>query len=637
VQGTIEDREVSMSLLQISYLLNDYLDPISAGILSVLIRMLPYKDYSSVESELVSGISKEMSAAIGTYHPVQLDYSPILSDDKDDRWTRAHHHLTLDPTLHNKLHRSIMKQALSLRFDPIYPRLSSKTPGRRVQRNAAPFLDAGPATYVDLERIYFRTGIKVDGETECRIAWKYNDLKPRVYYAMGARAFYASRYIQHIFNRLVNFSSVTHIFQRFSPETMDSNHEDSAFIYDYASFTSTLHEIRNFTRALADAFRDITVQLVDAREGLVDISLGDLLDSYNEECNLSPDFDVSELYDVTEAILTHNCGMLGVPGNITSCTMLHGIHLILLLGGENCGKVVGDDAIGRAMIAASGITRERFCGWLQSIGRISVDKMEFWEYRDISATSINSSWTYVKRPIDRIEDRMVFGHMLDFPSLANALNFRDQYHVYKPLTKQERIKIYRGQLQRFYRTISTLPSLSERGISLSDTIINFLHKRLEVSYYGVPKEFPHLFVPPAFYTPDYFDIMLSQRMDQTFYLPVEYSPDESEPCYRRGQMWIGVNSPGASYLEKLGLISREQLRRPVVVRDEEREIERFIFRKHTFRCLYQFVVLETIPEHLRFTLHVPLPITPEVTSEPSFVEYREVLRGIWSDSDSDSE
>jgi hypothetical protein len=54
----------------------------------------------------------------------------------------------------------------------------------------------------DLERFYADEGREIDGPCEVRFAWKFNDLKPRVYYGIGATAYANSKYIWSIFDSL---------------------------------------------------------------------------------------------------------------------------------------------------------------------------------------------------------------------------------------------------------------------------------------------------------------------------------------------------------------------------------------------------------------------------------------------------
>jgi len=357
--------------------------PITIGLISSLARMALYEDYESVQNERDEGIRKELSTALQTYHPVALDYSSILNTGYDDLlWSQLAPNIPPAPRTALAIRHQLSKAKQSLTRPLYYPKISKKTIGKVAKRNArytyggAQAVIETPETIGDIEQIYMRTGFKISGPVEMRSAWKYNDLKPRIYYASGPSSHHASKVIQLIFNVLVDSLENTHIFLRHRPSFIGSLDEAVLFVYDYASLTSNLHEIRNFTARLADFFQDVMITVVDSHHGPSKQSVGDILRSYNAECNISPDFDVSELLELNEIMLSHNCGMLGVPGNISSCTLWHGIHLAMILDSLSSCKVVGDDAIGKLLLD-QGFTRITLLEALQNIGKVSASKTEF--------------------------------------------------------------------------------------------------------------------------------------------------------------------------------------------------------------------------------------------------------------------
>lgn len=627
--GTIEP-----TLLQISYLINDYLDPIGASILSTCIRMVPYQDYSSAEQELQLGINKEIAAAVNVYHPIALDYSPILSRDVTDRRSRMDTTLPLDSDVHLRIHNSLQNAGFLLSKTLLMPRLSKKTPGKVVQRNAKLIEDLDVVKYEDLERIYFRTGIRIGGPTECRTAWKYNDLKPRVYYAQGSSAFHASKFIQAIFNKLVDSLPNTDRFLRFAPETMDQVAGDTVFIYDYSSFTSSLHEIRNFTASLAEFYRHTFISILDTREGVSRISLGSLLDAYNKECNIDPEFDPSEIFAIEELILRHNCGMLGVPGNISSCTLLHGIHLAIVVGSLLRNKVVGDDAIGRFLPGKDNYEETTLHMELENLGLVAVDKMEFWEDKGDDLDD-NDGWHYVKRPIYRAGPRMVFGYMVDFPSIANAFYLQDEYHVDPNKNPRTRLKTYASQLLRFWRSVASLPSRKESSLDLAQRLIGGLHRELRISRAGHSDNFPQLFIPPCYFCDDLWECMIDQKFGMVIEIPAE-GPIE-EICFKKGSLFRCRANPVIRLWEKLGLATSTSVYRKVLAEDAVGDIRRLLDKTMSFRPVLDYFLNEDIPEHLYTCLPTNEPHVPW----PSFIQKShgfslDDLVGYSSDSDFDS-
>jgi hypothetical protein len=124
---------------------------------------------------------------------------------------------------------------------------------------------------IGIEQLYSLTGWKISGPTEVRWAFRYNDLRPRVYFARGSDQYYASHYIQQILNIILDlFPPVNRRF-RYLIDVIRLSQHDTLFIYDYSSFTSILHEIRNFTASLSRYFADVVVSLVDSHRGVIQV------------------------------------------------------------------------------------------------------------------------------------------------------------------------------------------------------------------------------------------------------------------------------------------------------------------------------------------------------------------------------
>jgi hypothetical protein len=276
----------------------------------MLLREVPYIDFTEATMEIQQAITKEVSAAVNVYDPIELDYSSILSHDHTHN-SRVAYNLPLNPDVHRSINQrfhSVMHQLSS--SSPFLPDISRKTIGEigricasstfgPIQREV---LD--PESTLDLELIYHISGFRVAGETEMRWAWKYNNLKPRVYYARGPNQYYSSRIIQSIFNILVDSLEITHRFQRFHPETIRILRQDTTFIYDYASFTSTLYEIRRFTESLANFFRGCIVSVLDTFEGVVDADLGDILSVFNLHLISTPPLTLQEYQEPPWSIIS---------------------------------------------------------------------------------------------------------------------------------------------------------------------------------------------------------------------------------------------------------------------------------------------------------------------------------------------
>lgn len=324
---------------------------------------------------------------------------------------------------------------------------------RMFASNVAEADDDIVGTTQGLEWAYSRTGNRLAGPTEMRLAWKWNDLKPRVYYARGPSQYYASRYVQEIFNELIDSLPITNRFFRFFHAGIRLDPDDNLFIYDYTSFTSSLEEVKTFIRALAIHCSGTSISILDTYHGIKTVDLGELLMEYLDECNNFPEFDINKWPEecVDEDTMRRNStGMLGVPGNITSCTLLHGIYLAMILESLLKGKCVGDDAI-----AATRASEGHFEKDIRGLGEVSMAKGAAWLSSDRFAEE-DLTWNYVKRSLTRIDDRIVVGDLLNFPTIGAFFNLNDGIHTHIPMDSFALAKRQATMLWRLCRSVDEL-------------------------------------------------------------------------------------------------------------------------------------------------------------------------------------
>jgi len=463
------------SLYELLEFVTEIRSPVISGFISMMTRCLPFDNIEEVEKVYNDTVEKELLAAQNVHHPAQFDWSAILSPDYRYRTT-----MPLLPgypvraDIHNAFFVGLTraKQQFSTRL--FFPSYSRKTIGIIASRNLS-MIPHNLSVEIEnttegLERLYAWTGVVVKGPTECRWSWKFVDLKPRVYYARGPDQYYASRYIQAIFNILIDTFEPCHRFKRFDHNLLRFPREFTAFVYDYSSFTSKLHEIRNFVQALSAFYRGTLIHLVDTKEGIVEHDLGELLEWYNEACNISPIFDSGPLswdHVYEECLCRHNCGMLGVPGNITSCTLCHTIHLAVLIGWIM--KVIGDDAFGAENI----VDKEGLVSNLSNLGDVSFDKTAFWVPTEDQTVDFEAVWHYTKRPISRLDTRVDVGWQAVFPPLPILLSIHDSFHTIPPK---------RGEIEHLRKLGSMLFAFSTQliGKPHSDDDIDFCNNFIRI-------------------------------------------------------------------------------------------------------------------------------------------------------------
>lgn len=575
----------------------------------MIIRMMPYDDYESVISEKEKGIVKELKAATGIYHPIQLDYSPIFSRKYEDRSVRMAYNLPLYAPLHSQINQAFNKSRITLPRRTYYPRTSRKTIGKSAQFNASltyprtQTVSDNPESLLEIEKIYSATGFRTYGVTEMRSSWKFSQMKPRLYYAQGPNQYHYSKYIQPIFNQLVDLFTNTHTFKRFLSSTVEQTEDDTAFIYDYSSFTSTLHEIQYFTGALAEFFQDVDITVLDTHVGFITISLGEMIATYNQTCNIAPEFDISELFVIEEYLLSHNCGMLGVPGNISSCTLLHGIHLSIVMSSIERNKVVGDDAFGMKA-RLSHMSKKDLHEALTNIGVLELIKMEFWAPDD-PLEDIDNTWNYVKRPIKRVGQRMLFGEMVDWPSIANVFNLQDDYHTITPITPYSQRKIYAGQLHRFLVTVKELSIREKPEEFFISMVLKSFHRELDIDIRGeICFNGVGLNILPAYWSENPIAAWCSIFAGHACTVPIEFDPlvPEEGPGRYVGDVWRSRSIPLFRTLSDLEYISKECIKETIVVDDDVDRFDRFFSRN--FKCMYLFYVVKSLPKWYESAVHL---------------------------------
>jgi len=606
------------TLHQLAMSLEDYMNPFHCGFLSMVLRNAPFENEQDGFDHLEKGVQKEIRAAISIHHPAILDYSSVFDQLHTQRYIRLYHNLPILEDVARDLHRSFRStQRTFSTTSVIFPRYSEKLVGKIARRNASAceeLWDGGKIkTTMDAEKFFMKTGMKVDGPVEIGMAWKYNELKPRVFYKRGPTVYFSSQYIQQIYNIIIDSIVSVNRRTRFQSATVEMTEQDIAFIYDYSSFTSSLEEIRNFTLAMARFYKGTKVGVVDSRDGLVYIDLGDYLEEYNSVCNTNAEFDCSDILESpVEILLQHSCGMLGVPGNITGCTLLHGIHLAFIVGGLMRGKAVGDDAFGvKAMEYGTVPNISELLEQVRNIGVVAEEKTEIWTKRD--KESDKEIWNYLKRPISRVgATRMDFGDLVDWPGAAGILDLQDSLHT-TPLDNlvEDRLKRFNGQVT------SLLRSLESKGYVNRDYQI-FLNRFLRASYdrFGVDREtwrlpsMPDLILVKPSWQGDHVRELLEHNARAVIKVPEFWVPGSSLPDFRRGSVFTYTSCPSLKYLRDMGFIYMEKRTRWMVV-DEEPEVFKMLMcrdGKARYKIAYDVCVQQDVPDWFYEVLdsaHVP--------------------------------
>jgi hypothetical protein len=528
---------------------NLFSDPIAAVYISMILRYLPYLDYDSAQEELDKGIEKEVAASqSGGYRAEYIDHRSNFAIDRFHPYRPG---FKPDWSIGNRLRGAARRMSKDL----IVPRLGKKfiplPPDYPVTYGPYEKDNFGKPirTLRDVERVYYVSGVELYGRTAMRTVWRGNDLKPRVYYSRGASLHRASTYIQQLFNGFVDALENTHRHLRHNTSALKPNEHEILAIYDYSSFTSMLTEVTRFTSVLAEEFMGYDVTILDPHHGPTSVSLGELLYEYNETCNRNPEFDASQVLQVEECVLNHNCGMLGVPGNISSCTLLHGIHLAVLVYSVMKNKVVGDDAIYLVGKERDEMVREA----IRDLGDVAVEKMESWDFTDDIEENVDSRYDYKKRPINRVENVVLTGELIDFPSLQLLGIFNPFHRRFEEGEDSLEGKAI-SRFCRFFDVLSTVP-VSEIGQHIVRVSSTAAYGMLGWFVDGGTARHRQSYPPVCPSGLRYFDWISHFSESTVLRLPTIYYSEKRIPdCYDVGQVFYQRSTAFVSYFVAIGCI-----------------------------------------------------------------------------------
>lgn len=550
-----------------------------SSIVNNLCRSAPFLGITNREYEenKIESWEKEIAATQGLDQNSILHYELWFADDQPLD-TPLSEQLPSAPQ-HNKRIRSAFREWKdSMRGTLLFPQFQanksvSRITARNLERAKTKIEGLSyekQTSSADLEKWYAMTGEEIQGPCEIRQAWKYNDLTPRTYFAQGGTAYSASKYIRGICNSLSSFFPEVHFKTRFSYNDLPVTNDSITFIYDYTSFTSKLAELKHFLSALADFVDDTMVLIVDSFEGILNVSLGELIREYNAVCNIKGEFSLERYLEGGEILHHEVAGFLGVYGNISFSTILHGLHAVQLSGDEGGAKCVGDDVY--ASLKDPGRNRRDLISRIQELGEVHPQKIRWWRYRPIEEEEGNDdrAWPYIKRPFYRLENRMILEQGLFLPIFGLICPLYDGFHE-EELELYSRVKILCGQTLSSIRQFDQLhPTPSVDQASLVEDYIRSLYLSVGLPVEGrLPfetihvkdSEFTGLFLPcvvHGFLQHNPWDLVRSRfEARQSIGIRVPMTMREREDLFdfavrNRGTEVDCCMTRRFSYLEKMG-------------------------------------------------------------------------------------
>lgn len=269
----------------------------------------------------------------------------------------------------------------------------------------------------DVVHHFVRTGDWVTGRVELKQRWYPSGLLPRTYFAWGGDGIALSGYLRNFFNDLGDCFEPTHRKLRVQPDWLrhPNRTADGGFMfYDLVSFTSWFHEQVNFLRALANRFRSTIVYPSGYDLSLSISSIGDMIDRYTDVLNDFPEFIIDgrsvgdQQYD--GRVFKHLCaGFLGIPGNLITCTIPHGLAIASQHYTSTSLQVPGDD-VGCAFCNSNHAHDIGVCA--KTLGVLQMEKV--YQTPGLSV--------YLKRLVLDLYSKIDLAPMLVYPLLPYLLN-----------------------------------------------------------------------------------------------------------------------------------------------------------------------------------------------------------------------
>lgn len=461
----------------------------------MLTRTLPIRDPSfNPQEERVSSALKEFMTSQRPDRPKVLDYSVWFSSDPRDVYRPLSIYLPPCPEINHRMRACLhsFKQSVSS-LPVLLPQISGK---RSVSRSTASLFSESflPETPFDkevlprdIERRYADTGLHVGGYAELRQVWTYGDLKPRTYFAFGGEAYRASKYIKDIANLLVNSFNETGFKSRFSYHDVSLSPSKRLFTYDYQTFTTNFAEQKYFLYSLSEYMKGVAIEVLDTREGLITIDVGEMLEEYTRITTDRPEFTIQQLFEDEDYTPYRHlvAGFLGVYGNISTATSLHGMHAAQICGPSTQSKCVGDDVLASGDSDPHPMSFDDTLMAVRSLGDIEETKVQVWEDDGMEYEDNDSQrgWHYTKRPIDRIVNNIVIGLLIEFPMFGALFPEDDGVHSGE---KDLKTRLRSAATQTFHLVRKVRDALID---DLHEEDIQFLLQSMEPVYaaFDIPR------------------------------------------------------------------------------------------------------------------------------------------------------
>jgi hypothetical protein len=513
------------------------------------------------------------------------------------------------------------------RFHDLYPavqrsKCTSRESGQLYQR-VYPEAEITKVTTRDLEVHYGHTGHEIHGGCELRMAWKFNDLKPRFYYAQGGFAYFKSRYMKPFAVALMESIRSTREHLRRDPANLLSVHYLDFFtLWDFKAFTTNLSELKFFLYHLIQGVYETGVSnifVIDYHQGKIELDPIEMLNEYNEHANVQDLFSICRVIDRvafnlddTINFYQQNSGMLGVAGNIGFSTACHGYHVCRICKEGSC-VCVGDDACG----ATEDDPELELIPEMLKLGVIERSKF-FKFYPEDSGPG-----RFLKRGLWR-EGSLFMNFLLNIPlSIYADANIGQRTCPPKFGLDDRRFKIasQTGSLWWKLNTLSYEYQFTEDDLFLLRSYLKIIYSALHLPVSGSVPGFrlfdenkrPYsstYFIPPI---TDLFDPRVDDWADYLLtrfvgYITIPVITEEFTPTLPlQGDVCYMPYTRGIRVLEDLGILKTSEMRNRLFVHSDVSRLSviQYLRGNYGYRKLVEVIVTHTIPDHWTFMFQVP--------------------------------
>jgi hypothetical protein len=479
-------------------------------------------------------------------------------------------------------------------------------------------------TTLDLEKMYVDHGIKIAGPCELRTAWKFNDLKPRLYYAQGGTDYFAARYMKKIAVALMESFPMSSTANRRDPTTfLNNSYWDSGYVvnWDLTSFTTNLSEAKHFVYMLARLMENeygdhATVPLYDLRTGIQHVPIWEILDAYNETCNCSPQYSRERLIEIFNLDLAEfpimstqaNNGMLGVPGNIGIATSLHGIIAAKIVGPRSV-VCVGDDAIALVEEDYYDDLQEQ----IQTLGDIQVEKFSVMDPHIAGKTQYGR---FLKRRLTRNDDGLALDDLINLPPIPYVTGIVPRGRITPfSFTIVDRLRKVVGIVGRILDQFRG-HFFDDYCIIRSERYFLAIYQEMRIGRYtrgSLPgaiflegdqaQIYLPFCIPPVNFrhydptTTDWVDWLInSSSPKQSVRLPLQIeSSFPDRPSYEVGQIFYSSSNRQLTVLEDFGHVERTSVTEEILVSDRVFRSRLKLLIRDSSRT-YMYTVIKDMPE-----------------------------------------